>query len=46
MYLRSCIFSLGHSLADYELADEAISKGARLITHLFNAMGPVIFREL
>ena len=39
-------FSLGHSLAGYKLADEAIDKGAKLVTHLFNAMGPVIFKEL
>jgi len=37
-------FSLGHSCADYKTAEEAIDKGAVLITHLFNAMVPVNFK--
>lgn len=33
--------SLGHSGADAETALAAIAAGARMVTHLFNAMGPL-----
>lgn len=33
--------SIGHTDADYECAKKAIEKGARHITHLFNAMTPL-----
>lgn len=32
------IFSLGHSSADYQTSKEALERGARSVTHLFNAM--------
>lgn len=32
---------IGHSAATLEQAEEAVNKGASLITHLFNAMLPV-----
>lgn len=35
---------LGHSLADYETAAEAIRCGCRSVTHLFNAMSPLQHR--
>uniref|UniRef100_T1HGW2 N-acetylglucosamine-6-phosphate deacetylase n=4 Tax=Rhodnius TaxID=13248 RepID=T1HGW2_RHOPR len=37
--------SLGHSMADINVAVEAIKKGAKLITHLFNAMPPFHHRD-
>ena len=44
------VVAIGHSDADFELAKEAFNRGARLITHAFNAMpgihhrapGPVV----
>jgi N-acetylglucosamine-6-phosphate deacetylase len=41
---RGTIVSLGHSACSAELADEAASAGARLVTHLGNAMGPLHHR--
>ena len=35
------MFLIGHSLATLEIAENAVNKGASLITHLFNAMLPV-----
>jgi N-acetylglucosamine-6-phosphate deacetylase len=39
------VVSLGHSDAGYDATMEAISAGARGITHLFNAMSPLGHRE-
>lgn len=39
------IVSLGHTNATYDQARAAIEAGARGITHLFNAMSPLIHRE-
>ncbi len=36
---RGIAASLGHSLADPEVVDDAVRRGARHVTHLFNAMG-------
>lgn len=37
--------SLGHTSADYETAARAFSKGADHVTHLFNAMNPLLHRS-
>lgn len=37
--------ALGHSTATYEMALAAADAGARLVTHLFNGMGPLHHRE-
>ena len=39
------IVALGHSAADYDTARAAFAAGARGVTHLFNAMGPLHHRE-
>ncbi len=38
------LVQLGHTLASYEEALEALAQGARGFTHLFNAMGPLHHR--
>jgi N-acetylglucosamine-6-phosphate deacetylase len=42
---RGVLVSLGHSTATYEQATAAVDAGARLVTHLFNGMGPMHHRE-
>ncbi|CAG8301277.1 unnamed protein product [Penicillium salamii] len=42
---RGIIYSIGHSDATYEQAVTAIHQGARMITHLFNAMRPFYHRN-
>ncbi|MEA3076750.1 MAG: N-acetylgalactosamine-6-phosphate deacetylase [Actinomycetota bacterium] len=42
---RHVLVSLGHSTATCEQATEATDAGARLVTHLFNAMGPLHHRR-
>lgn len=37
---QKAVVSLGHSDADYDTAAEAMARGARCVTHLFNAMAP------
>jgi len=39
------VCSLAHTTADYQTALEAFSRGARLITHMYNAMPPLNHRE-
>jgi N-acetylglucosamine-6-phosphate deacetylase len=39
------VVSLGHSDASYQVAAQAMSAGARLVTHLFNAMSPLAHRD-
>ena len=38
------IISLGHTSADYDLSMEAFEKGASHVTHLYNAMNPLLHR--
>lgn len=42
---RGIVVSLGHSTASYAEALQATSAGARLVTHVFNGMGPFHHRE-
>lgn len=42
---RGVVVSLGHSTATYDQARAATDAGARLVTHLFNGMGPLHHRE-
>lgn len=42
---RDIIYSIGHTEATYEEASQAVSKGATMITHLFNAMRPLHHRN-
>jgi N-acetylglucosamine-6-phosphate deacetylase len=45
LHERSVAVALGHSTATYEQARAATDAGARLVTHLFNGMGPLHHRE-
>ena len=42
---RGVTVALGHSTATYDDARAAADAGARLVTHLFNGMGPLHHRE-
>ncbi|MBR1757564.1 MAG: N-acetylglucosamine-6-phosphate deacetylase [Lachnospiraceae bacterium] len=42
--IRHCAISLGHTNADYETARQAFWAGATQVTHLFNAMPPMLHR--
>ncbi|KAJ3857613.1 carbohydrate esterase family 9 protein [Lentinula lateritia] len=42
---RGVIFSIGHSIATSDVAIAAVQHGARLITHLFNAMPQLHHRD-
>jgi len=39
------VISLAHTAADYKIAREAFRRGARQVTHLYNAMLPLNHRE-
>jgi N-acetylglucosamine-6-phosphate deacetylase len=41
---RGVVAALGHSLATPEVVTQAMTQGARHVTHLFNAMGPLHHR--
>ncbi|KAF4620825.1 hypothetical protein D9613_000871 [Agrocybe pediades] len=45
MTKRNIVFSIGHSVASTEAATAAVQHGARLITHLFNAMPQLHHRD-
>lgn len=42
---RKVVFSIGHSTANSATATRAVTRGARLITHLFNAMPQLHHRD-
>ncbi|KAF8161308.1 carbohydrate esterase family 9 protein [Crassisporium funariophilum] len=42
---RGIVFSIGHSVASSDVATTAVQHGARLITHLFNAMPQLHHRD-
>lgn len=42
---KGLVYSIGHSEATYEEAQEAVAGGATMITHLFNAMRPLHHRN-
>jgi len=42
---RGIVYSIGHSIAPTEVATAAMAHGARLITHLFNAMPQLHHRD-
>jgi N-acetylglucosamine-6-phosphate deacetylase len=42
---RGIAAALGHSLASAEVASESVGRGARHVTHLFNAMGELHHRS-
>ncbi|KAI3404539.1 NAG2 [Candida oxycetoniae] len=35
---HGCVYSIGHTMADYETGVQAIENGCTMITHLYNAM--------
>ena len=39
------VVSLGHSTADFDTASAAIDRGAKSLTHTFNAMPPLLHRD-
>ncbi|KAK0468333.1 carbohydrate esterase family 9 protein [Desarmillaria tabescens] len=42
---RGVVYSIGHSIATSDIATAAVRNGARLITHLFNAMPQLHHRD-
>ncbi|KAK7036417.1 hypothetical protein VNI00_011614 [Paramarasmius palmivorus] len=42
---RGIVFSMGHSIAPSNVAMDAVQRGTRLITHLFNAMPQLHHRD-
>ncbi len=44
-FAKDTVISLGHTAATYDIAAEAIGRGAASITHTFNAMPPLLHRD-
>ena len=42
---KNIVVSIGHSAATYEIATSAIARGAKHVTHLFNAQSPLHHRK-
>lgn len=42
---QSCVVSVAHTAANYDIAKEAFEKGAKQVTHLFNGMLPFLHRQ-
>ncbi len=42
---RLCTVSLGHSVADYKMAQAAFEAGATHVTHMFNGMNGIHHRK-
>lgn len=42
---KLCRVAIGHTAADYETAMQAFEAGATSVTHLFNAMNPMLHRD-
>jgi len=42
---RGVIVSAGHSMANYEQSQKAFTTGVRCLTHLYNAMSPLLHRD-
>lgn len=42
---KLCRVAIGHTTADYETAMTAFRAGATSVTHLFNAMNPILHRD-
>lgn len=44
-YSEKYVFSLAHTAADYDIASAAFEAGAKSVTHVFNAMKPMLKRD-
>lgn len=44
-FSEDTVISLGHTNANYDTAAEAIGRGAKSMTHTFNAMPPLLHRD-
>lgn len=42
---KECTVSIGHTTASYDIAKKAYAAGASHVTHLFNAMPPLLHRD-
>jgi len=42
---KNCVMSIAHTTSTYEQAERAVLAGADHVTHMFNAMNPLLHRE-